>query len=60
MAILVLKDPIPNARRGRDYVDVWNADVRGDTINEEFTLVGWGDSGPVGTSNYDWPIFHAA
>ena len=52
MAILVLKDPIPNARRGRDYVDVWNADVRGDTINEEFTLVGWGDSGPIGTSNY--------
>ena len=51
MAVLVLSEPIPNAVEGDDYVRVWNADVSGDTSGMNFTLAGWGESGPVGSSN---------
>ena len=59
MAILVLDEPIPNARKGRDYVDVYNAGATGDVIGKEFTLLGWGDSGPVGNNNPSGTTFHA-
>ena len=52
VAIFVLKEPIEDAVLGRDYVEVWNADVSGDMTDKNFTLVGWGGSGPVGSSNF--------
>lgn len=59
MAILVLRDPIPNAVEGTDYVKVWNADVSGDMTDKNFTLVGWGGSGPIGSYDFQYGIFHA-
>ena len=52
IAIFVLKEPIQDAVLGTDYVEVWNADVSGDMTNTNFTLVGFGGSGPAGSTTF--------
>lgn len=50
VAIMVLDKPIPNAVEGTDYVTVWDTNDRGSIEGKDFTLVGWGGAGPVGTN----------
>lgn len=49
VAIMVLDRPIPNAVEGDDYLKVYDGSDK-TMEGEVFTLVGWGNSGPVGTS----------
>ena len=48
VAIMVLDRPIPNAVEGDDYLKVYDGSDK-TMEGEVFTLVGWGNSGPVGT-----------
>ena len=45
MAILVLDKPITT-----EYVEVYNAERSGSEIGKEFTLIGWGSYGTIGSS----------
>ena len=49
IAILVLEKPIPNAKAGDDYIDLWDVKEQKTTMEgKQFTLIGWGTSGTVG------------
>ena len=60
----MLEEPIPNAVAGDDFVNLWDVETQGKTMEGEiFTLVGWGLSGPVGDDwNFDgsMSVFHRA
>ena len=45
MAILVLDKPITT-----EYVEVYNAERSGSEVGKEFTLIGWGAYGTIGSS----------
>jgi len=48
----VLEEPIPDAVAGDDYLELWDVEAQGETMEgKTFTLIGWGLSGPVGD---DW------
>ena len=53
LAILILADKKPSAAEGTDYIRIWDddSDEDGDICDcevDEFALMGWGYSGPVG------------
>lgn len=60
VAIMVLESPIPDAVEGEDFLKIWDGSTN--TMKDQvFTLVGWGNSGGVGTSgDQDYDVFHVA
>ena len=48
LALLFLDEPIENAVKGVDYVEIWNPADHGyeDLKGSEITIAGWGWSGP--------------
>ena len=48
----MLDTAVPNAVAGEDYLELWDVAAHGDMEGKTFTLIGWGLSGPVGSS-YD-------
>lgn len=52
IAVLVLDTAVPDAKPGEDYLELWDVAAHGDMTGKTFTLIGWGLSGPVGSS-YD-------
>ena len=62
VAVMVLESPIEDAVEGDDWLQVYNPDAMGKTMEGEiFTLVGWGSSGPIGSSgDQDYNVFHVA
>ena len=61
---MILDRPIPGAKKGVHYVDIWNTKTMGNVVGKQFTLAGWGISGAIrddrSTDNFDegMEIFH--
>ena len=44
---MILDRPIPGAKKGVHYVDIWNTKTMGNVVGKKFTLTGFGGSGVI-------------
>ena len=47
ISLMILDRPIPGAKKGVHYVDIWNTKTMGNVVGKKFTLTGFGGSGVI-------------